>query len=98
MDYCNEVYGKDYNIEFIYSTPGNFVDALRKEDVTWPTYDKDMFPYYCSTVYNSFWSGFYSSRPNLKLQIKQASGVFNAASAAMAKKSLRRDLSDLSFA
>ena len=68
---------------------------MRKEDITWPTYDKDFFPYYTGTEsYNKFWSGFYTTRPNFKLQIKQASGVFNAASGALAKMFLKPDVSE----
>lgn len=69
MEYCNRVYGEEFNIEFIYSTPATFVDALRKEDIVWPTYSGDFFPYFPGPPdnYNRFWSGFYTTRPNFKV-------------------------------
>jgi hypothetical protein len=32
------------NITFVMSTPGRFTDALKKEKVTWPVKEDDMFP------------------------------------------------------
>jgi hypothetical protein len=97
MEYCNRVYGEEFNIEFIYSTPATFVDALRKEEIAWPTYSGDLFPYFDDTpfyTYNRFWSGYYTTRPNFKVQIRQASGVFHAASSALAKTVLKPDISE----
>jgi lysosomal alpha-mannosidase len=94
MAYCNEKYGKEFNIEFIYSTPGTFVDALRAEDVAWPTYSGDFLPYFDKDNYNRFWSGFYSTRPGFKLQTRQASTVYHAAAAELAKGLLRAGTSE----
>ena len=45
MKYCNKEFGKEYNIEFIYSTPNKFVSAIRAEKIEWPAYRADFFPY-----------------------------------------------------
>lgn len=93
-DYCNRVYGEDFNVEFIYSTPGMYVDALRAENIAWPTYSGDFHNYFDKDNYNRFWSGFYSTRPNFKVQAREASGLFHAASAAVAKSVLRPGTTD----
>lgn len=49
------------NMKVVASTPGRFVDSLKKENVTFAVYYDDMFPY--SDAPNEYWSGFYSSRP-----------------------------------
>jgi hypothetical protein len=33
------------NIQVFYSTPGEYLDALKSEDITWPVSYFDMFPY-----------------------------------------------------
>jgi len=56
---------------FIYSTPSRFTDAVKAEKVNWPVRTDDLFPYL--TDANNYWTGFYSSRPDLKKQVKDAS-------------------------
>lgn len=71
IDICNK-YNK-VNITCVMSTPGRYIDALKKENVTWPVKYGDFMSYLAK--YNSeeaketeriFWSGFYSSRPAFK--------------------------------
>ena len=64
------------NITFIMSTPGRFTDALKKEKVTWPVKTDDMFPLLDKQTL--FWTGYFSSRPALKKQAKDASAFFNS--------------------
>lgn len=60
------------------STPTRYVESLKREkEVQWPTKDVgDLFPY--QTNGNHFWTGYYSSRPALKKQVKDASAIFGA--------------------
>lgn len=80
MDFCNENFGKSYNIEFKYSTPSRFFSALRKEKVEWPAYRGDFFPY--------DWTAYPSTRPNFKIQVKHASQLYHAQARAFARRML----------
>lgn len=71
-------------MQFIYSTPKRFVDAVRAENVEWPAYRADFFPYQQTDRYLNFWSGFYSTRPNFKVQVKEASKLYHASARAFA--------------
>lgn len=58
------------------STPSEYLTALKNENVKWPVKNGgDFFPY-GSDDKNNFWSGYFSSRPALKKQIKDASAGF----------------------
>lgn len=53
------------------STPTKYVDALKQEKVEWPIKYGDFLNYYnkpggSREQEHSFWSGFYSSRPDFK--------------------------------
>lgn len=74
IKYINE--NNKYNMKLIMSTPETYIDALKKEQITWPVYYNDMFPY--SDSHNDFWSGFYTTRPGTKKQIKDGSANFHA--------------------
>jgi len=45
INFWNENHMAETNIEFIYSTPSMYVDAIAAENITWPTKYDDMFPY-----------------------------------------------------
>lgn len=67
--YMNENYGHRYH--FQYSTPSNYVDAINQYNVSWPTKYDDMFPYGDSK--DSYWTGYFTNRPNHKAYIRRAS-------------------------
>jgi hypothetical protein len=69
-----DLFGTKYN--FIYSTPSQYVDAIAAYDVKWPTKYDDMFPY--ADTQDSYWTGYFSSRPNSKEYIRRASHNFDA--------------------
>jgi hypothetical protein len=43
INYMNKHYSDKY--KFRYSTPSDYVDAIKKHNVKWPTKYDDMFPY-----------------------------------------------------
>ena len=43
IEYFNE--NVKENIKLIYSTPGQYLDALYEQNITWPVNYYDMFPY-----------------------------------------------------
>jgi len=69
IEYMNAHFSDKYN--FVYSTPSNYIDALAKHNVTWTTKQDDMFPY--GDAPDAYWTGYGSSRPNLKENVRQAS-------------------------
>ena len=80
------------NITFMYSTPSQYLEALKKDDYTWATKYDDGFPY--SDHNEQFWTGFFSSRPNKKKQIRDLSANMHASQKLYAKKVLKKDISD----
>mmetsp|Transcript_33580 Transcript_33580/g.51657 ORF Transcript_33580/g.51657 Transcript_33580/m.51657 type:complete len:148 (-) Transcript_33580:2070-2513(-) len=64
------------NITFMYSTPSQYLDSLKKENISWtPKYD-DGFPY--SDNLGDYWTGFFSSRPTKKKQTRDISANLHA--------------------
>lgn len=62
---------------FIYSTPSKYVAALKDENITWPVIkNHDFMPY--AKEHNNYWSGFFTSRPGLKKQVKDYSSLFHS--------------------
>lgn len=62
MKYINA--NNDQNVQMVYSTPSEYVDALHEQDIEWPTKYDDMFPYGDNPY--DFWTGYYTSRANGK--------------------------------
>ena len=82
IEYINE--HNTVNMKLVQSTPAAYVDALKAEKITWPVQYNDMFPY--SDGNNEFWSGYYTSRPGTKKQVKDGSANFHASSKLYAQK------------
>lgn len=63
------------NYKLRYSTPSDYFKALKKvtdlENIEWPVKYDDSFP--ISQEKGDYWTGYYSSRPNLKRAIRVAS-------------------------
>ena len=71
IDYINENYSDEYEIR--YSTPSEYIDAIAQENITWPTKYDDLFPYSDFTggdLKSDFWTGYFTSKANLKGQIR----------------------------
>lgn len=58
-------------VNVFYSTPSCYLYALNRANTTWSVKYDDFFPY--ADMAHRFWTGFYTSRPALKFNIRQAS-------------------------
>merc|ERR1719476_1013771 len=65
---------KDGRINIFYSTPERYVAAKAKEQGSWPLKTDDFFPY--ADGPHQFWTGYFTSRPNLKRAVRDGSGFF----------------------
>jgi hypothetical protein len=81
-----------YNMTLVMSTPGEYIDALKKEKVKWPVVYDDFLNYYEDKW--SFWSGYYTSRPSFKKFIKDASAVYHSSAKLLARLMLDQSISD----
>ena len=75
IPYFNDVYD---DITIMYSTPYMYIDAIKKQNLTYPTKYDDMFPY--ADQKNEYWSGYFSSRANSKRQVRLAQANLHASS------------------
>ena len=65
-----------FNMTFVYSTPNDYVQALMKQNLAYPTNRNDFFPYR-DYPYN-WWTGFYTSRVALKSMIMDYGRYFQS--------------------
>lgn len=66
------------DLNVLYSTPECYLSALQKsKNVTWPLKDTDdFFPY--AHDEHSYWTGYFTSRSNLKYMICKANNLLQA--------------------
>ncbi|XP_059099516.1 lysosomal alpha-mannosidase-like [Tigriopus californicus] len=64
-------------VHVLYSTPSCYLKALNEEQAVLPTKTDDFFPYASSV--NSYWTGYFTSRPTFKFHERQASGLLQSA-------------------
>jgi len=74
------------------STPSEYVSALKAERVKYPVFSGDLEPF--SESNNEVFSGFFSSKPSLKKQVKDASALFKAQNRYFATKMLDNNATD----
>ena len=84
IEYMNGNHGDKYH--FRYSTPSDYIDALQKLDVRQPTKYDDMFPY--SDNPQAYWTGYFTSRANLKHYIRRLSWNFHTSTSLFSQKVL----------
>jgi len=64
-------------LNVIYSTPACYMKALKDTPgVDWPLKTDDFFPY--ASAPHEYWTGYFTSRPSLKLMIRKASGLLQS--------------------
>ncbi|XP_076960936.1 putative alpha-mannosidase At5g13980 [Bidens hawaiensis] len=68
---------KDGRVNALYSTPSIYTDAKHAETDTWSLKKDDYFPY--ASDINTYWTGYFTSRPALKGYVRMLSGYYLAA-------------------
>jgi len=70
INYMNAAYDGKYN--FVYSTPGDYIDSVNAvKGRKWPTKYDDLMPY--ADQGDSWWTGYFTSRPNAKSYVRYGS-------------------------
>ncbi|EDW77501.1 uncharacterized protein Dwil_GK24523, isoform A [Drosophila willistoni] len=64
IKYLNERQSEGSQFNIFYSTPSCYLNSLHQSGQTWPNKAQDFFPY--AHEPNSFWTGYFTSRPNQK--------------------------------
>ncbi|GKA18861.1 alpha-mannosidase, partial [Tanacetum coccineum] len=77
MDKLIHYVNKDGRVNALYSTPSIYTDAKLASNVSWPLKIDDYFPY--ADGGDSYWTGYFTSRPALKGYIRSLSGYYLAA-------------------
>lgn len=77
------------NIQVFYSTPGEYLDALKSEDITWPVSYFDMFPYGDNP--QDYWTGYYTSRQAAKKQVRDGQAHVHASNKKFAEAVVQQD-------
>lgn len=90
INYANEHYGDKFF--FKYSTPSEYIDTISKLQIEWPTKYDDLFPY--SDKPGGFWTGYFTSRANLKAYIKRGSSYTHASNSLYTERVLAQDSSE----
>lgn len=80
------------NMRMFYSTPGQYIDALKTQNITWPTKYDDMFPYADNP--QDYWSGYFASRQAAKKQVRDGQANLHASMAVLSRTVLRDDTPD----
>jgi hypothetical protein len=69
--------GASNTVQTMYSTPDMYTAAkLAYTNVTWPVKTDDFFPY--SDDWDGYWTGYFTSRPSLKKNVRSSSGYLQA--------------------
>ncbi|KAL3225228.1 hypothetical protein MRX96_025961 [Rhipicephalus microplus] len=64
-------------VNVMYSTPACYLEALHSEKSrTWPRFQDDLLPYTDRAKHT--WTGYYTTRPNLKMMARYANGFLQA--------------------
>ncbi|XP_035549080.1 alpha-mannosidase-like isoform X2 [Juglans regia] len=77
MDKLIHYVNKESQVNALYSTPSIYTDAKNAANESWPLKTDDYFPY--ADGANSYWTGFFTSRPALKRYVRVLSGYYLAA-------------------
>jgi lysosomal alpha-mannosidase len=76
LDNLIKVVRQKTNYTIFYSTPACYTKAVQESGVAWTTKTADFFPYASGT--DSFWTGYFTSKPACKGLIRQSSNIMNA--------------------
>ena len=84
---------KDQNVDLVFSTPSDYIKAIREERIQYPVFYGDLFPY-IEPNRDEVWSGYFTSRPQVKKNIKDTSALIHAQNKLFAQQVLRSDVTD----
>lgn len=84
IEYFNE--HNTANITLMYSTPGEYLDSLHAQNLTWPVKYDDMFPY--SDNPQDYWTGYFTSRQAAKKQVRDGQTNLHASNFLYAMKAI----------
>ncbi|XP_076907338.1 alpha-mannosidase-like isoform X2 [Bidens hawaiensis] len=76
MDKLIHYVNKDGRVNALYSSPSIYTDAKFVSNMSWPLKTDDYFPY--ADGGDSYWTGYFTSRPALKGYIRWLSGYYLA--------------------
>ncbi|XP_078151980.1 alpha-mannosidase-like isoform X2 [Carex rostrata] len=77
MDKLIHYVNKDGRVNAFYSTPSIYIDLLNSLEDSWPLKYDDYFPY--ADKPNTYWTGYFTSRPAFKRYVRDLSGYYLAA-------------------
>ncbi|OVA09674.1 Glycoside hydrolase family 38 [Macleaya cordata] len=77
MDKLIHYVNMDGRVNALYSTPSIYTDAKYATNESWPIKTGDFFPY--ADRANSYWTGYFTSRPAFKRYVRMLSGYYLAA-------------------
>ncbi|KAK1369859.1 Alpha-mannosidase [Heracleum sosnowskyi] len=77
MDKFIHYVNMDGRVNALYSTPSIYTDAKYAAEETWPVKTGDFFPY--ADQQNAYWTGYFTSRPALKGNVRMMSSYYLAA-------------------
>lgn len=89
IKYFNE--HNNANITLLYSTPGQYVDALYAQNLTWPVKYDDLFPY--SSSPEDYWTGYFTSRQAAKKQVRDGQANLHASNFLYSQRVIQEDVS-----
>jgi alpha-mannosidase II len=78
----SEINKGNYGMKIQYATLSEYFDAVFAAKVNFPLYKGDFFPYADNS--DSYWTGYYTTRPRLKGLIRQATSILHSADTAYA--------------
>ncbi|KAJ0693706.1 putative alpha-mannosidase [Helianthus annuus] len=76
MDKLIHYVNKDGRVNALYSSPSVYTDAKFASNMSWPLKTHDFFPY--ADGGDSYWTGYFTSRPALKGYVRSLSGYYLA--------------------
>lgn len=74
IKYMNSI--SNGTVIYKYSTPSKYIKAVKEQNVKFSVKTDDGFPY--SDNVNSYWTGYFTSRPTDKIYIRDASRQYHS--------------------
>ena len=80
------------DITLLYSTPTQYINALKEENIEWPVRYDDMFPY--ADQAEDYWTGYFSSRSDKKGEDRIVQANLHASNKIFAEKVIIQETED----